>query len=160
MSTANNFNTDIPLDFFSFPTRLHSNLPDICQYLGALGIKRGNLVHDILGSAMHHLPAIIGVLHGEIPGQGINICDADAPGLSGIGFGFLQFDEFGQVVVVERVGFAHVAAGIELVVPDCPCRRAFLKEEHHGFDARPWKVPPGQSSTVWRLQLSSRCGAG
>lgn len=92
---------------------------------------------------MYHLATVVGILHGEIPGQGINILNADAPGLSGISFGFLKFDELGQIVFVERVGLAHIAAGVELVVPDFPCRRAFLKKEHYGFDARTLKGAAG-----------------
>ena len=47
-----------------------------------------------------------------------------------------QLDEFGEVGVVERVGLAHVATGVELVVPDFASLRPFLKEEHHGLHAR------------------------
>jgi hypothetical protein len=59
-----------------------------------------------------------------------------APALGRVGKGLLQFDELGQVVVVERVGLAQVAAGVELVVPDLARGRALLEEQHHGLHAR------------------------
>ena len=67
----------------------------------------------------------------------------------------LQRDEILQVVVVERIGLAEIAAGIELVEPDLPRRRALLEEQHHGLHARALERAAGQSSTVCRLQLSS-----
>ena len=59
-----------------------------------------------------------------------------APALGRVGEGLLQLHELGEVVVVERVGLAEVAAGVELVEPDLARRRAFLEEEHHGLHAR------------------------
>ena len=56
--------------------------------------------------------------------------------LGRVGEGLLQLHELGEVVVVERVGLAEVAAGVELVEPDLARRRAFLEEEHHGLHAR------------------------
>ena len=60
---------------------------------------------------------------------------SDGPGFGGVGEGFLELDEFGEVVVIERIGFAQVAAGIELVVPDFAGWRAFFEKEDNGFDA-------------------------
>src|SRR5208337_1870365 len=51
--------------------------------------------------------------------------------------------ELGQVVVIERVCLTHVAARIELVIPNLSRRRALLEEEHHGLDARTLKRPAG-----------------
>ena len=53
-----------------------------------------------------------------------------------VGEGLLQRHELGQVVIVERVGLAHVAAGVELVEPDLAGRRALLEEQHHRLHAR------------------------
>ena len=78
-----------------------------------------------------------GIFHRQIvpfgcaQGMGIN-----RPALGRIGKGFLQLNKFSQVGVVERVGLAHIAAGVELVVPDLSGWCAFLKEQHHGFHAR------------------------
>ena len=44
-------------------------------------------------------------------------------------------DELRQIVIVQRIGFAHIAARIELIKPDLARRRAFLKKQHDGFDA-------------------------
>ena len=58
------------------------------------------------------------ILHRQIVGRGINRRNIDAPAFIGIGKGLLQFDKFGEVGVVERIGLAQVTAGVELVVPD------------------------------------------
>ena len=47
----------------------------------------------------------------------------------------MQFDELGEVVVVERIGFAEVAAGIELVIPDFARGCAFFEKEDDGLNA-------------------------
>ena len=47
----------------------------------------------------------------------------------------LQPDEVLQVVVVEWIGLAEVAAGVELVEPDFPRRAPLLEERRHGLDA-------------------------
>lgn len=86
---------------------------------------------------MRDFLAAVGVLHRQIvpfgcaQGEGIN-----RPALGRVGEGLLQFHEFDQVGIVERVGLAHVAAGVELVVPDLSGWRALLKEQHDGFHAR------------------------
>ena len=48
----------------------------------------------------------------------------------------MQLHELGKIVVVERIGLAKIAAGVELVEPDLPRRCAFLEEQHHGLHAR------------------------
>ena len=85
---------------------------------------------------MRDFLAAVGVLHGEIKGLRVNGRHVHAPAFGRVGFGLLQRDELGEVGVVERVGLAHVAAGVELVEPDFARLRAFLKEEHHGLHAR------------------------
>ena len=78
----------------------------------------------------------VGVLHGQIKRLRVDRRHVHAPALWRVGFAFLEFDELGEVGVVERVGLAHVAAGVELVEPDLARLRAFLKEEHDGLHAR------------------------
>ena len=60
-----------------------------------------------------------------------------------VGEGLLKSDELRQIVIVERVGLAEVAAGVELVVPDLARWRAFLEEEDHSLDARPLEGSAG-----------------
>jgi hypothetical protein len=76
------------------------------------------------------------VLHRKIEGFFVDGLGVRAPTLGRLGKGLLQLDELGEVVIVERVGLAHVAAGIELVVPNLARGRALLEEEHHGLHAR------------------------
>ena len=85
---------------------------------------------------MRDFLAAVGVLHGQIKRLRINGRHVHAPAFGRVGFGLLQGDELGEVGVVERVGLAHVAAGVELVEPDLARLRAFLKEEHDGLHAR------------------------
>ena len=59
--------------------------------------------------------AAVRVLHGEVEGRLVDALGVHAPGLGRVGEGLLQFHELGEVVVVERVGLAEVAAGVELV---------------------------------------------
>ena len=80
--------------------------------------------------------AAVGVLHGEVEGRLVDALGVHAPALGRVGEGLLQLHELGEVVVVERVGLAEVAAGVELVEPDLARGRAFLEEEHHGLHAR------------------------
>ena len=60
-----------------------------------------------------------------------------------------------QIVVVERVGLAKVAPGVEVVEPDFPWRRAVSKNNTTVLTPAPRNVPPGMSSTVCRLQFSN-----
>jgi len=46
------------------------------------------------------------------------------PGLGRIGAGLSQQNELGEVGVVEGVGLAEIAAGVELVIPDLAGLRA------------------------------------
>src|SRR5206468_12076324 len=55
-------------------------------------------------------------------------------------------DELLQVVIIKRIGLAEVATGVELVEPDFARRRALLKEQHHGLDARALK------RAAWHIQ--------
>ena len=79
--------------------------------------------------------AAVRVLHSQVIGSRIDGRHVHAPALLRVGKGLLQFDEFGEVGVVERVGLAHVAAGVEPVVPDFVRGGAFLEEQHHRFYA-------------------------
>ena len=56
----------------------------------------------------------IGVLHGQIKRLRINGRYVHAPAFGRVGLGLLKLDELAEVGVVERVGLAHVAAGVEL----------------------------------------------
>jgi len=55
----------------------------------------------------------------------------------------LQFHEFGEVVVVERVSLAEIAARVELIEPDLARGSAFLEEKHYGLHARPLERTAG-----------------
>jgi hypothetical protein len=86
------------------------------------------------------------------------------PALRRVGKGLLQLHELGQVVVVQRVGLAHVAAGVELVEPDLARGRALLEEQHHGLDARALEgaagaVQHGVQVAAFQQQLA-QAGAG
>ena len=48
----------------------------------------------------------------------------------------MQRDELGEVGVVERVGLAHVAAGVELVEPHTSCAFSFFKKQNNRLHAR------------------------
>ena len=69
---------------------------------------------------MRHGFAAIGVLHRQVVAGSVDARHIHAPALRRIGLGLLQFDEFGEVVVVERVGLAdeggQVVADQRLVV--------------------------------------------
>ena len=80
--------------------------------------------------------AAVGILHGQVKGLRIDGRHVHAPAFGRVGFGLLQLDELGEVGVVERVGLAHVATGVELVEPHLARLRAFLKEKHHGLHTR------------------------
>ncbi len=71
----------------------------------------------------------------QIEGLLVDLGGIDAPALGAVGPGLAERDELGQIGVVERVGFAHAPARIELVVPDLPRRRALLEEEDDRLDA-------------------------
>jgi len=77
----------------------------------------------------------VGIFDGEVERVLTDRFGVDGPGFGRVGKGFLELDEFFQVVVVEGIGFAEVAAGIKLVIPDFAARRAFFEEEDNGFDS-------------------------
>ena len=94
--------------------------------------------------------AAVRVLHGEIEGFRIDVRHFHAPTLGRVEEGFLELDEFGEIGVVKRVGFPHVATDIELIEPDFPGGCALVEESTTVFTPAPRKVPPGQSSQgVW-----------
>ena len=78
----------------------------------------------------------IRVFHGEIVGFRINLLHVHAPALRRIRKRLLPVNKVSKVGIVERVGFPHVPAGIELVEPNLPGRRAFFEKQNHGFHAR------------------------
>jgi|GEM_PF-686144 len=118
-------------------------LLDVAQHFRALGVQRGDFVHDFLRAAVRDFLAAVGVLHGQIKRLRVDGGHFHAPAFGRVGFGLLQRDELGEVGVVERVGLAHVAAGVELIEPDFTRLCAFLKEEHHGLHARADKRAAG-----------------
>ena len=85
---------------------------------------------------MRNLLTTVGVLHRQIKGLRVNGRHIHTPAFGRVGLGFLEFDELGEVGVVERVGLPHVAAGIKLVEPHLARLCAFLKEEHDGLHTR------------------------
>ncbi len=85
---------------------------------------------------MRDFLAAVRVLHGEVEGLRVDGRHVHTPAFGRVGFALLQRDELGEVGVVERVGLAHVAAGVELVEPDFARGHAFLEEEHDGLHAR------------------------
>ena len=88
------------------------------KHLRALGIQRGDFVHDFLRATVRDFFGTIRVLHGEVEAVLIDTLGVYAPAVGGVGEGLLQFDELGEVGIVEWVGLTEVAAGVELVVPD------------------------------------------
>ncbi len=103
------------------------------QYFGTLGIEFGNFIHDNLRAAVYHFFIAVWVLYGELECFLINVLCIYTPALGGVGKFLLQFYEFGKVVVVQRICFAEVAAGVKLVIPGLSRLYAFLKEKHNGF---------------------------
>lgn len=85
----------------------------------------------------------MGVLHRKIPALWINGVHRHTPTFGGISKGCLQLHELRQIAVVEGVGLAQVAAGIELVEPHLAGGRALLEEQHHRFHPRPLEGAAG-----------------
>src|SRR5262249_46280650 len=75
------------------------------------------------------------VFDGEIEGFLVDGFGVDGPGFGRISEGFLELHEVFEVVVVEWIGFAEIAARIELVVPDFARGSAFFEEEDNGLDS-------------------------
>ena len=92
---------------------------------------------------MGHFLAAVGVFNGEIESSLVYAFGIHAPALERVGFCLLQLNKFSQVIIIEWVGFAHVAAGVKLIVPDFARRRTLLEEQHHGLDARALKRAAG-----------------
>src|SRR5665648_201005 len=118
-----------------FPRPSSQQRPDLRQHLRALYIPCHDLIHDLLGAAMHHYLAAVRVLGGEVPRDLVDVGRVHAPALGRVGLGLLQLDELSEILIVQRVRLAEVPPRIELVVPDPPRRRALLEEEHHGLHA-------------------------
>ena len=109
----------------------------VCQHFRTLGVQRGDLVHDVLRAAVRRFPRRRwGSSRTGRTSSGRCPATSTLHVLGESAKVFLQLDELGEVGVVERVGLAHVAAGVELVVPDLARRCAFLEEQHHGLHAR------------------------
>ena len=85
---------------------------------------------------MRNLLTTVGVLHGQIKRLRVNGRHVHAPAFGRIGFGRLQRDELGEVSVIERIGLAHVAAGVELVEPHTSCAFSFFKKQNNRLHAR------------------------
>jgi hypothetical protein len=77
----------------------------------------------------------VGISYGEVEGVLVDGFGVDSPRFGRIGEGFPELNEFFQVVVVEGIGFAEIAARVELVVPDFAGGCAFIEEENDGFDS-------------------------
>jgi len=90
-----------------------------------------------------HFLAAVGIFNGQVINCLVYVGNVYTPALGRVGLCFLQLNEFSQVVIIERVGFAEVAAGIELIAPDFSRGCSFLKEKHDGFDARALKRAAG-----------------
>ena len=105
--------------------------PDLRQHLRALRIQRGDLVDNLLRAAMGDFFAAARVLHRQVEGFLVDGLGVDGPALGRVGLGLLQLHELGQVVVVQGIGLAQVAAGVELVEPGLARGRAFVEEEHY-----------------------------
>ena len=110
--------------------------PDLPQHLRALGVERGDFIHNLLRATVIHNFAAVGVLDGEVEGLLVNRSSFYAPALGRVGERLLQLDKLLQVVVVERVRLAEAPAGVELVVLNLPCRCALIEEKHHRLNAR------------------------
>jgi len=85
---------------------------------------------------VRHGLAAVGVLHGEVIGGGVNRLGVHAPALCGVRKRPLPLNEVTEVRIIQRVGLAEVAAGVELVEPHLARGRALLEEEHDGLHAR------------------------
>ena len=83
------------------------------------------------------------VLYGEVEGIRVDIFHVYAPAFRRVGLSLLQFDELGEVGVVEWVGLPHVAARVKLVEPDLPRLPPLLEEEHHRLHPRANKRAAG-----------------
>jgi hypothetical protein len=120
--------------FFAIPLSQHP--PDACKDFRAFRVQRHHLGYDVLRIAQLVLVGPIGMFHREDIGRLVDCLCIDSPRILAVLEFRLQRDEFLQVVIIERIGLAEVAAGIELVKPDFARRRALLEDQHDGLDAR------------------------
>jgi hypothetical protein len=97
------------------------------KYYSALGVQRGDFVHDLLWAAVRDCLAAVRVLHGEVVGHRVDGFGVQGPGFRGIRKILLELDELGQIGIIQRVDFAEIAAGIELLEPDLASLRAFFE---------------------------------
>lgn len=88
-------------------------------------------------AAMHDFFTVVGVLDRQIERRLVDLFRVQRPRLIRVGELRLQFDELGQVVVVERVRFPEVATGIELVVPDLSGGSTLLENSTTVFTPAP-----------------------
>lgn len=72
---------------------------------------------------------LIGVFDGEVA-VFAEVTDFYCPGVLTVFAGFLQAEEFCQVIFVERIGLAEIPAWVELVVPDVFCLFSFVEEQY------------------------------
>src|ERR1700686_4583079 len=106
---------------------------------------------------MRDLLAAVRILHRKIEGRFVDALSVNAPRLGRICECFLQLHELGKIIIVERVGFSKIAAGIKLVIPDLPRGRAFVEEQNYRLHARALKRPAGavkdrmQGATLQKL---------
>jgi hypothetical protein len=96
----------------------------------------------------------VGVLHRQVKGFGVNVFQIQKPGLLRFRKGRLEVHKLLQVIVVQRVGFAQAATGVELVVPDLLRRLALLKKQHHRLHPRPNEGAAG--AVEHRVQVTAR----
>ena len=87
---------------------------------------------------------------GQVDGSrvGINISNIHGPRVVRVFLALLQFDKVCEIGIVKWVGFAHVAADVELVVPDLLGWCAFVKEQHDGthtstLERSSWEIQDG-----------------
>ncbi len=92
---------------------------------------------------MRHFLTAVRVLYREIEGRRVDRLGIHTPALGRVGKGLLQLHELREVVVIERIGLAQIATGIQLVEPHPPRRGTFLEEEHHGLYTRTLKRAAG-----------------
>jgi hypothetical protein len=71
-------------------------------------------------------------------------------------------DEVGEVGIVERICFAEITAGIELVVPDLAGTRPLLEEQADGLDtcaleSAAWTIKDGVKVAFFEELLAKAC---
>jgi hypothetical protein len=97
------------------------------------------LVPDGRWAAVHNFFAAVRVFHGEIERFLVNCLGVDAPALGRVCERLLETNEFGKILIVERVGLTEVAAGVELVEPNLSGRCPFVEEQDYRLHSRSLK---------------------